>query len=485
MAAKEREHLQKTTSPAQIWALALGAMIGWGCFVLPDLHFLPTSGTMGTLSGIFIGALAVCIVALCCGMLIKIYPVAGGTFVYAYAGLGPVAAFVCGWSVVLCYTAAIAANATALVLLFRFLFPGVFSIGYMYTIMGWEIYFGELLLISAILSLFALCNIRGMSFASGIQLSLSTALVIGVIVLFTGSMTADTSTLSNLEPYFAEDKSLLASIFAIFALSPFLFGGFDTIPQAAEEFNFPPSRSISLMVMAIISGAFLYSMTLVAIAIVKPYPEQLALKSPWLVGDVANDVFGPLGGCILAVPVITAIFSGINGFFMASTRLLFGMGRSLFLPSWFSHTHKRYHTPVNAILFVWGFVLIAPWLGRPFLGWLTDTMAVSLGISYFMACITAYRLVNQRPDLVSMPMAKTVAILGLITSAACLLLLTVPGSPAALSLVAIGVCLLWIVLGILFYAKTGRNLRNTPVEEMKTMLFGTTELPVLFKTNKQ
>ena len=43
---ERREQLKKTTNPAQIWALALGAMIGWGCFVLPDLLFLPTSGTI-------------------------------------------------------------------------------------------------------------------------------------------------------------------------------------------------------------------------------------------------------------------------------------------------------------------------------------------------------------------------------------------------------------------------------------------------------
>lgn len=479
-----REQLQKSTSPAQIWALALGAMIGWGCFVLPDLYFLPTSGPIGGILGIGLGAFMICIVALCCGMLIKLYPVAGGTFVYSYVGLGPTAAFICGWGVVLTYTCAIAANGTALVLLFRFLFPGALAFGHLYTIMGWDIYIGEVIVIVGILTFFCYCNVRGMNLASNIQLSLSCALVVGILILFMGAVTTDSAAVSNLQPYFAETKSPIACVFAIFAWAPFLFGGFDTIPQAAEEFNFPISKSTSLMLAAIISGGVMYGLVILAVAIVNPYPEQLALQSPWLVGNVAEHVFGKIGGLILAVPVMAAIFSGINGFIMATSRLLFGMGRAKFLPAWFQKLSKRYNTPVNAIIFVWCFIIIAPGLGRPFLGWLSDTMALSLGLSYFMACITAYRLTVQRPDLVTMPLAKPIALLGIVLSLACLLFLAVPGSPAAIGLFAVGVCVFWIVLGVVFYRKTCTDIRNMTQEEICMLLFGRTDVPILFSRKK-
>ena len=39
-----REELKKTMSPAEVWALAVGAIIGWGCFVLPGARFLPEAG---------------------------------------------------------------------------------------------------------------------------------------------------------------------------------------------------------------------------------------------------------------------------------------------------------------------------------------------------------------------------------------------------------------------------------------------------------
>ena len=481
---ERREQLKKTTNPAQIWALALGAMIGWGCFVLPDLLFLPTSGTIGTLLGIGLGAAAISLVSICCAMLINIYPVAGGTFVYTYAGLGPLAAFICGWGVVLTYVCAIAANGTALILLFRFLFPKILDFGYLYSIMDWNIYTGELIVVSIILTLFACCNYIGMNFASGIQLALSSALVIGVLAFTLGAINTDTSQIENLQPYFAEGKSTFTCIFTIFALAPFLFGGFDTIPQAAEEFNFPTSKSTYLMIVAIISGALMYGLVLVAIAIVKPYPEMLAIKSDWLVGTVATLIFGKVGGIILAIPVLAAIFSGINGFFMAASRLLFGMGRAKFLPSWFEGVHPKLRTPKNAILFIWGFVLIAPWLGRPFLSWLTDTMALSLGLSYLFACITAYRLVIQRPELISIRYAKLISVAGIITSLACLLFLSIPGSPAAIGPVSLAVCFLWIVLGIVFYKNISMEINSLTTEEMCLFLFGKTDVPLLFNTKR-
>ena len=35
-----REELEKTLRPLEVLALALGAIVGWGCFVLPAIRFL-------------------------------------------------------------------------------------------------------------------------------------------------------------------------------------------------------------------------------------------------------------------------------------------------------------------------------------------------------------------------------------------------------------------------------------------------------------
>jgi len=37
------EGLQRKLSPLNVWALALGSIIGWGAFVMPANTFLPSS----------------------------------------------------------------------------------------------------------------------------------------------------------------------------------------------------------------------------------------------------------------------------------------------------------------------------------------------------------------------------------------------------------------------------------------------------------
>ncbi|GKT28652.1 APC family permease, partial [Aduncisulcus paluster] len=161
---------------------------------------------MGTLIGFGVGAFLICFVAVCYSYMIKYAPVAGGAFAYAYVGFGPTAAFVCGWALVLGYIAIIGIDVAALALIFRFLFPGVLS----------------------------------NSFAGKLQVMLAFLLTIGIVALFTGSASLETAQLGNLLPLFAEHRSELSCVLIIFAISPFLFVGFDTVPQAAEEFTFDP-----------------------------------------------------------------------------------------------------------------------------------------------------------------------------------------------------------------------------------------------------
>ena len=73
-----REELKKTMSPAEVWALAVGAIIGWGCFVLPGARFLPEAGPIGSVLAFIVGGGLLCFVALAYSILVKAYPVAGG-----------------------------------------------------------------------------------------------------------------------------------------------------------------------------------------------------------------------------------------------------------------------------------------------------------------------------------------------------------------------------------------------------------------------
>lgn len=475
-----REELKKTLSPAEVWALAVGSIVGWGCFVLPGVRFLPEAGPLATCLAFIIGGGLLCSVAMCYSILIKPYPVAGGSFAYAYVGFGRRAAFVCGWALVLGYLCVIAANGTALALLTRFLLPGVFDVGYLYSVAGWDIYAGELALITGTLLLFGFMNYRGMDFASSIQLILAIALTLGVCVLTYGAFAAPTAHLSNLDPLFAEGRSPMGSVLSILALTPWLFVGFDTIPQTAEEFAFEHHKSRNLMLYAIVCGILIYSAVVLAVAVIIPYPDLLGQNHAWTTGAVADMAFPGWGGLVLGVPVLAGIFTGINGFFMATTRLLFSMGRGRFLPSWFTEVHPKYGTPYKGILFTLALVLVAPWFGRAALGWIVDMSAMGTAMAYLFTCLTAYKYITVTPEATEAWWGKPMALLGAATSIMCFLLLAVPGSPAAVGFESWVMLLGWVALGCVFYMSKSKELLAIPHEELKYLILGKASCKTLF-----
>lgn len=479
-----RQELEKTLNPLEVLALALGAIVGWGCFILPAIRFLPEAGPLGTIIAFFVGAAFQCVVALCYGFLIRPYPVAGGAFAYAYAGFGATGAFICGWALVLSYICVIAANAMALILLTRYLLPGALDTGFLYSIAGWDVNAGELSFVSLVLIAFGWMNYRGMSAASVIQVILAIALTAGVLVLAAGSLASPESSLENLNPLFSEARSPLACVLVILALTPWLYVGFDTIPQTAEEFKFPPSRARDLMLLSIICGAVIYALVTLSVAGYIPYKKLLAANHAWDTGWVADQIFGRFGGIVLTVPVLAGILTGMNGFFMATTRLLFSMGRSKFLPNFFATVHPRYNTPWKSVFFTLGLCLVVPWFGRAALGWIVDMSAIGTALAYFFTCLTAWKYLNAHKDLSEAGWGRHVCVAGALTSCVCFFLLIYPDSPAAITVPSWITLFIWVGLGGLFYLNRRQELLHIPTSRLRFLLFGRSDYPVLFEEDQ-
>ncbi len=471
--------LKKSLNPAQVWALALGSILGWGAFVLPALRFLPEAGPGAATIGFAIGGLMLLFVAKSYGHMISQYPVAGGAFAFAYAGFGPTVAFACGWALALGYLCIIALNGTALILLTRFLMPGVLEFGYMYSIAGWAVYFGEIAMVVSILCLGGYLNYKGADIVGKIQVFLAFALCFGVVALFLGSTTTESASVANLQPLFAENKSMIASILAIVAIAPWLYVGFDTIPQAAEEFNFPHEKAVRLMTAAIIGGAVLYSLVTIAVAIVMPYKELLVMDVPWATGTIATIALGQFGSILLAIVVMAAIFTGINGFFIAASRLLFSMGRAKVLPGWFAAIHPKHKTPHNAVLFTLGIVVIAPFFGREVLNWVVDMSAVGTVTAYMFTCMTAYKsmsAVQTGPGK-----DRIYAVLGTVSAIICIGLLTIPGSPGAITLPSWAALIVWAIAGFWFYRIKVADFSSMKTADLSAQILGCNKRLVFFK----
>ena len=128
---KPEQSYKRNLRPVDVWALALGAIIGWGCFVLPGDEFLPKAGPLGSAIGLVLGGVLVAIISFSYEYMVRKFPVSGGEFIYAKTSFGRTNAFICGWFLVLAYWSLVPLNATALAMISRYLFPGIIQVGYL------------------------------------------------------------------------------------------------------------------------------------------------------------------------------------------------------------------------------------------------------------------------------------------------------------------------------------------------------------------
>ena len=444
--SEKRVKLQRVMRPIDVWGLALGAIIGWGCFVLPGTAFLPKAGPGGTAMGMLIGALLIIVIAVSYGYLIRRFPISGGEFIYAKEAFGKRNAFVCGWAMILAYWSLIPLNATALAMISRYLFPGIIQQGLLYEIAGWEVYAGEVILASSAIVLMALLNIRGIKQAAWMQTAIALTLV-GCILVIT-FLVFCISDWSNLAPGFPDGRRWWKGVFSIVAMAPWAFIGFDCIPQSAEEYNFSHRKSTFIMISAVLVAAILYIAVCAVTAVgVEPWQQLLDSRNAWPTGYVVRNTMGLAGIIVLGIAMFCAVVSGMNAFYISTSRLMYAMAKEGSLPKWFEHLSPKYGTPSNAILFTMAMSLFAPWFGREILIWIVDMTSVGAAIVFAYTTASAAIIGKRNGNIKN----TEIGIIGCIFSLFFLSLLVIPGMPGYLSFQSRVVLLVWIAIGIAFY----------------------------------
>lgn len=470
--------LKRQLSPMNVWAIAFGCVIGWGSFINPGKKFLPNSGVAGTAIAMVLGALVMIVIAMSYAYMVPKYPKAGGEFTFTKACFGKKLAYICGWFLVAAYLTNVPMNSTAIGLIVDGIdgSADILKFGFHYSIAGFEIYMGEMILAMAILILFGYLNILGVEKAGFIQTILSSLLVTCALTLTVSAVFSAKASALNLEPIWGFDKTaaiaagatmnnidefahvgtngIVSAILATFAIAPWAFVGFDTIPQAAEEFNFSFKKVTWIMVIAIVFGCFVYTSnnTVSALALAN-WPERV-MAGEWVLLVAAEEMLGTFGKVLIGTGVSCAVLSGIMGFYLASSRLMFSMSRDGYLPAWFGVVDAKYGTPKNAMIFCILISLSGPVLGREALGWFVDMCAIGASIGFFFTC--ASTLVTLKRDGDGTPFLKAMAVIGVGFSLAFIVLQLIP--IPGLSGVHFGkesymLLVVWIVLGLLFYSK--------------------------------
>ena len=461
------EKLERSLNPINVWCLALGSIIGWGAFVMPGNLFLKTAGPLGTLIGMTVGALIMIIIAVSYGYMVQRFPVAGGGFIFALKGFGRNHAFICAWFLGLSYLSIVPLNATALGLIARYMFPGLLQKGYLYTIAGWEVYLGEVIFVTLALIVFAMTSIRGGKVSGILQTIMTFALIGAVIILTIIALLSSDTAISNLKPFFVPGIPPLRGILSIVAIAPWAYGGFDSIPQAAEEFDFSPKKALGIMICSIIFGALIYIAMNTVTAVIFPWNDFISSDPFWATGVAVEQLMGAVGLIILGIALVSAILAGIIGFYMTASRLLLSMSRSKALPEWFGIIHPKYKTPANSIKFVLFMSLVTPWFGRQVLLWVVDMAAVGAAVGYFYTAASAFNLIRKEKGNA---LLKIFSMVGSVLSAGFIVLLLVPGMPAYLSFPSRIALIIWSVIGVIFYIRSAQSYQTLSNKELDKLM---------------
>ncbi len=234
----------------EVLALAFGAMVGWSWVVLSGT-WISSAGTLGAILAFFFGGLVIIVIGLTYAELASALPFAGGEHVYSHRALGPGASFICTWSIILGYVSVVTFEAVALPTVLDSLIPGLDKI-YLWQIAGWDVYLTWVLTGVAGAIIMTALNIVGVRMTAIVQSVVVLAILIAGVIFVSGAVF--TGELSNMQPLLTDGMS---GISLVLVMVPFMFVGFDTIPQAAEEIDLP-YRDIGKVLMVSVVMAIVW-----------------------------------------------------------------------------------------------------------------------------------------------------------------------------------------------------------------------------------
>jgi APA family basic amino acid/polyamine antiporter len=434
-----------------VLALALGAMIGWSWVVLAGT-WITEAGTLGAAGAFLVGGAIMVLVGLVYAELAAALPFAGGEHVYSERALGRGASFVCTWAIVLGYASVVAFEAVAFPTVVASLLPG-FERVRLWSVAGFDVHLTWVL--TGVLGgvVVTVLNVVGVRVAAVVQTAVVGVVLVAGLLLAAGALTVPGPE-TTAEPFAVGGAGFLA----VLVMVPFLFVGFDVIPQAAEEIDLPHRAIGVVLLVSVALAAGFYAMVVLAVGALLP-PALLA-EDGTVTAEAAARSWGPAGRLFLLLAGLAGILTSWNAFLLGGSRAVFALARSGLLPARLARIHPRFRTPVNAILLIGGTALFAPLFGRPVMVWLVDAGGFGIVLAYLLVVGSFLVLRIREPELARPFRLRAGVPLAVAAGCCCLWLLTLylPGSPSALVWPAEWVIVLaWAALGAVLYASAGRR----------------------------
>ncbi len=445
-------------TPLAVWGLAFGCCVGWGAFVMPGTTFLPLAGPLGTCLGLLLGALCLLVVGVNYHYMARRGNDGGGSTSYVREALGCDHAFLCAWFLWLAYASIIWANATAFALLVRRYGGNALKFGLHYTVAGYEVWLGEVLLSAGVILFFGCLCLWRNRWAVRLNTGLAVLLAGGIAWCF-ADVFADSGGLAGLAPAFAPGASHAFQIFGALALAPWAFVGFEATSHVAGEINFSRRFLLWPVACGLLCAVAAYA-ALVAVAAAPLVKEGWqawasaraagggAGMSGMPVFSVVAEHMGSSGKAVLAACVLAAVGTAVTGFTIALSRLSCSLAEHGVLPPWFGMRTER-GIPRSAILFLMAVSIAVACTGRTTIGWVVDVSSVCASIVY--AYVSAAAFVQARREGDRLHAAAGLA--GTVIGCAFFFFVSMPSVWSIGSLATESYCLfaVWGILGICFF----------------------------------
>ncbi|MDF2656640.1 MAG: ethanolamine:proton symporter, family [Bacillota bacterium] len=383
---KESEQLVRTLKPIHLWALAVGLVISGNYFGWSYGY-----GTGGPL-GLFIACIPVVIFyatfIFCYSEMATAIPHAGGPSAYARRAMGPAAGYFAGISCLIEFLFAPPAIALAVGGYIHNMIPIVPAIPA--TIVAFV--------------LFVFINFLGMHTSAVFELIVTIVALVGLCI-FWGAAAPHFSMDSFLQPLTENNgfegflqyipggwTGVMASVpFAIwFYLA--LEGG----AMAAEEMVNPQKDIPKGFLTGMLTLFIMMCFTLFLTAGIVDYNQVSAVDFP--LPAALEAVYGK-GALTLIVNFLGlfGLIASLNGIIVGSSRQLYAMARTGYLPKFIAVVNKKRHTPTAALIIAGIIGIVAASTG---LTSIVITLSVfgSVGL-YFICLISFFVLRSKEPDL--------------------------------------------------------------------------------------
>ncbi|HVT16613.1 MAG TPA: amino acid permease [Thermoanaerobaculia bacterium] len=361
--------LLRALGPLQLTAIGMGAIIGAGIFVTTGAIARQTSGPALMLSYVVAGVACV-FPALCYAEFASLVPVAGSAYVYAYATLGELFAWVMGLALMLEYGlgAAFVANGwsgylQSVLASFGVTLPHAVS----GSVVRYDPQLGRFLPTGSVINLPAVLIVGCLLVVliRGIRESarFNTAMVVVklatlLFIVGVGAFYVDPKNWHPFAPYGLAGVSFFGKIWghadaggrpvgmlAGAALAFLSYFGFDAVSVQSEEAR-RPQRDVPLAVvssLAICTGLF---MAVVAVLTGMVRYDRLDLSAP--VADAFAQVGLPWAKLLIALAGVAGITTVLLVLLLSLPRILMAMARDGLLPPFFAAVHPRFRTPHKA-----------------------------------------------------------------------------------------------------------------------------------------